>query len=350
MLRAFHVSLIGAASRWLRNKPAGSITTWEGGQYRAAGLGFYQRNNGNSSYPTRRDSMEESLSIFMIESAKRHEENSNIIKEIRASSDATIRSQGASIKTLELQIGQMSKVLQERGFRSLHSSTENNPKDQVKLISTATTDLHEIRHMDHGSYAVSRPHHIFVFPKTTSFPRRLHNYCCYDLVEAHGVNILDTYNNNLPLKENDLRSFTLSFLINNTCFNKAFVDLEASVSVMPLSTYTTLSLGNLTHTRMTIELADRTIKQPKGIASNVLVGIGKFVFLVDFVILDVPEDDDVPLILGRPFLSIAHVKIDVYKRKDLAEMKFDLKKNVLKIDQSVELSRVLAALFDDDLW
>ncbi|GKD02115.1 hypothetical protein Tco_1177089 [Tanacetum coccineum] len=66
---------------------------------------------------------------------------------------------------------------------------------------------------------------------------------------------------------------------------------------------------------MTIELADRTIKQPKGIAANVLVRIGKFVFLIDFVILDIPKDNDVPLILGRPFLSTTHVKIDIYKRK-----------------------------------
>ncbi|GJZ09138.1 hypothetical protein Tco_0543421 [Tanacetum coccineum] len=53
-----------------------------GGQYRAAGPGFYQRNNGNSSYPDRRPSLEESLTKFIAESAKRHEENSNIIKEI----------------------------------------------------------------------------------------------------------------------------------------------------------------------------------------------------------------------------------------------------------------------------
>ncbi|GKC54822.1 gypsy/ty3 retroelement polyprotein [Tanacetum coccineum] len=64
------------------------------GQYRAAGLGFYQRNNRNSSYPDRRQTLEESLTKFMAESAKRHEENSNIIKEIRASTDAAIRNQG----------------------------------------------------------------------------------------------------------------------------------------------------------------------------------------------------------------------------------------------------------------
>ncbi|GKD35944.1 retrovirus-related pol polyprotein from transposon TNT 1-94 [Tanacetum coccineum] len=64
-----------------------------------------------------------------------------------------------------------------------------------------------------------------------------------------------------------------------------------------------------------VELADRTVKYPKGIPENVLVGIGKFVFHVDFIILYMPEDVKVPLILGRPFLSTAHAKIDVFKRK-----------------------------------
>ncbi|GJZ06671.1 putative reverse transcriptase domain-containing protein [Tanacetum coccineum] len=84
---------------------------------------------------------------------------------------------------------------------------------------------------------------------------------------------------------------------------------------MPLSTYLNLGLGELAHTKLTVELADRTVKYPKGIAENVLVGIGKFTFPVDFIILDMPEDIKVPLILGRPFLSTARAKIDVYKRK-----------------------------------
>ncbi|GJW44526.1 hypothetical protein Tco_0073325 [Tanacetum coccineum] len=96
-------------------------------------------------------------------------------------------------------------------------------------------------------------------------------------------------NNSIPRKEKDLGSSTLPCFINNACFNNALVDLGAS-------------------------LADRTMKYPKGIAENVLVGIGKFVFPVDFIILDMPEDIKVPLILGRPFLSIVRAKIDVYKR------------------------------------
>ncbi|GJX73360.1 hypothetical protein Tco_0311955 [Tanacetum coccineum] len=121
---------------------------FQGGGYRATAPGFYQRNNANPSYQERRQSMEETLSKFMSESAKRHEENSNLIKEIRASTDAAIRNQGASIKTLEIQIGQMSKVLQERGFGSLPSSTETNPRDHVKSISTIVeADSYPIRHM-----------------------------------------------------------------------------------------------------------------------------------------------------------------------------------------------------------
>ncbi|GJY43645.1 hypothetical protein Tco_0431858 [Tanacetum coccineum] len=84
---------------------------FQGGGYRATTLGFYQRNNANPSYQEQRQSMEETLSKFMRESAKRHEENSNLIKEIRASTDAAIRNQGASIKTLEIQIGQMCKSI-----------------------------------------------------------------------------------------------------------------------------------------------------------------------------------------------------------------------------------------------
>ncbi|GJY78543.1 homeodomain-like protein [Tanacetum coccineum] len=84
---------------------------------------------------------------------------------------------------------------------------------------------------------------------------------------------------------------------------------------MPLLTYLNLGLDELAHTRLTVELADRTVKYPKGIAENVLVEIGKFTFPVDFIILDMPKDIKVPLILERPFLSTARSKIDVYKRK-----------------------------------
>ncbi|GKF75660.1 hypothetical protein Tco_0225104, partial [Tanacetum coccineum] len=66
---------------------------FQGGGYRATALGYYQMNNANPSYQERRQSMEDTLSKFMSESAKRHEENSNLIKEIRATTDAAIWNQ-----------------------------------------------------------------------------------------------------------------------------------------------------------------------------------------------------------------------------------------------------------------
>ncbi|GKD28630.1 hypothetical protein Tco_1239408, partial [Tanacetum coccineum] len=74
-------------------------------------------------------------------------------------------------------------------------------------------------------------------------------------------------------KRRDPRSFTLPCFINNFCIDNALVDLGASVSVMPLSTYLNLGLGELAHTKLIVELADMTVKYPKGIAENILVGI-----------------------------------------------------------------------------
>ncbi|GKF47884.1 hypothetical protein Tco_0141135, partial [Tanacetum coccineum] len=137
----------------------------------AEGPSFYQRNNGNSLYPDQRPSLEELLTKFMAESAKRHEENLNIIKEIRASTDAAIRNQRASINTLEIQIRHMSKVLQERGFGSVPSSTKTNPRDQIKSISTAKANFSEIRRIGCGPYTVSGKQNMSVFSKIVSFPR-----------------------------------------------------------------------------------------------------------------------------------------------------------------------------------
>ncbi|GJU97072.1 mitochondrial proton/calcium exchanger protein-like protein isoform X1 [Tanacetum coccineum] len=269
--------------------------------------------------------MEDTLSKFMSESAKRHNENSNLIKEIRATKDSAIRNQGASIKTLEIQIGQMSKVLQERGFGSLPSSTETNPRDQVKSISTTIeADSYSIRRIGSSQYAVSTGQNSKLLYKsrqmTIPFLSRLDNHYCDEEEGNYGPKFTEAYgashiNDTIPQKEKDPGSFTLPCFINNTCFDNALVDLGASVSVMPLSTYLNLGLGELAHTRLTVELADRTVKYPKGIAKNVLVGIGKFTFPADFIILDMLEDMKVPLILERPFLSIARAKIDVYKRK-----------------------------------
>nr|GEZ40287.1 reverse transcriptase domain-containing protein [Tanacetum cinerariifolium] len=93
----------------------------------------------------------------------------------------------------------------------------------------------------------------------------------------------------------------------------ALADLGASINLMPLSICKKLRLPTLNDTKMVLELADRTISKPTGVAENVFVKVGKSYFPADFVILDFVADPHVPLILGRPFLSTAHALIDVYE-------------------------------------
>nr|GFB02586.1 reverse transcriptase domain-containing protein [Tanacetum cinerariifolium] len=95
----------------------------------------------------------------------------------------------------------------------------------------------------------------------------------------------------------------------------ALTDLGASINLMPFSIWKKLRLPTLNDTKMVLELADRTISKPTGVAENVFVKVGKFYFLADFVILDFVADPRVPLILGRPFLSTAHAIINVFERE-----------------------------------
>ncbi|GJZ42047.1 reverse transcriptase domain-containing protein [Tanacetum coccineum] len=93
---------------------------------------------------------------------------------------------------------------------------------------------------------------------------------------------------------------------------KALFDLSASIKLMPLSVWKKLGLPELISTQMTLELANRDICTPKGIARDVFVPVGKFTFPADFVIVDYESDPRVPLILGRPFLRTARALIDVH--------------------------------------
>nr|GFA44694.1 reverse transcriptase domain-containing protein [Tanacetum cinerariifolium] len=93
---------------------------------------------------------------------------------------------------------------------------------------------------------------------------------------------------------------------------KALADLGASINLMPLSVWKKLGLPDLIPTRMTLELANREIYTPDGIARDVIVPVGKFTFLADFVVVDYESDLRVPLILGRPFLRTARALIDVH--------------------------------------
>nr|GEW19192.1 reverse transcriptase domain-containing protein [Tanacetum cinerariifolium] len=95
----------------------------------------------------------------------------------------------------------------------------------------------------------------------------------------------------------------------------AMADLGVSINLMPLSIWKKLSLPELKPTRMTLELADRSITHPKGVAEDVFVKVGKFHFSTNFVVVDFEVGTRVPRILGRSFLRTGRALIDVYKEE-----------------------------------
>ena len=116
------------------------------------------------------------------------------------------------------------------------------------------------------------------------------------------------------VKYKDPGSPTISVNIGGTCIDKSLLDLGASVNLLPYSVYKQLGLGVLKPTNITLSLADRSVKIPKGIVEDVLVKVDKFYYPVDFVVLDTEPIENgpnhVPIILGRPFLATANAIIN----------------------------------------
>ncbi|CAM8905466.1 unnamed protein product [Rhodiola kirilowii] len=115
----------------------------------------------------------------------------------------------------------------------------------------------------------------------------------------------------MPPKLKDSGSFSIPCDIGGLTIRRALCDLGASVSIMPYSLYAKLNLGDLCPTNISIRLADRSCRLPKGILKDVPVRVKNIYIPADFVMLEISEDTDIPIILGRPFLYTARVVIDM---------------------------------------
>ncbi|XP_073304563.1 uncharacterized protein [Primulina huaijiensis] len=121
--------------------------------------------------------------------------------------------------------------------------------------------------------------------------------------------------NKIPPKLKDPWSFYIPCMIGDVVFHKALCDLSAIINLMSLSIFRKLGLGVPKPTRMSLQLADRSVKYLQGVIEDVLVKMDKFIFPTDFVVLDREEDMEMPLILGRLFLATGKALIDVQEGK-----------------------------------
>nr|GEV39616.1 reverse transcriptase domain-containing protein [Tanacetum cinerariifolium] len=187
-------------------------------------------------------------------------------------------------------------VYRPPGSRSLPSNTVANPNGELKAITTRS------------GIVLDGP----------TVPPTIINPEVDELVEETltDSNLSEYTIKKLPKKLEDPGKFLIPCGFSELkC--KALADLGASINLMPLSVWKKLGLPELISTRMTLELANRAICTPAGIARDVFVSVGRFTFPADFVIVDYESDPKIPLILARPFLRTTRALIDVHESINL---------------------------------
>nr|GEV21174.1 DNA-directed DNA polymerase [Tanacetum cinerariifolium] len=230
-------------------------------------------------------------------------------------------------------------------FGTLPSNTVPNPKGEMKAVTTCSglayegpsiptnsplekvveQNTEEIMDKEHSTFqgsttqfqplvvpiSILEPNVPRTQPKPTiPYPSRLNDQKLpkVPLNENYSAMLLKK----LPEKLRDLGKFLIHCDFHGMDVCHALADLGASINLMPLSIWKKLSLLELTPTRMTLELADRSITRPKGVAEDVFVKVGKLHFPTDFVVVNFEADPRVPLILGSSFLRTSRALIDVY--------------------------------------
>ena len=136
-------------------------------------------------------------------------------------------------------------------------------------------------------------------------------------IEERNIELEDRYNalirKSLPKKFKDLGSFNL---LVSTCalfVDNVLLDLGARINLIPLVMLRKIGDLEVQPIKMQLQLADRSIKYPYGVVEDVLVKVDKFMFPVDFVVMDIKEYEEVPLVLGRPFMKTVRIIVDVDK-------------------------------------
>ncbi|XP_050895825.1 uncharacterized protein LOC127102501 [Lathyrus oleraceus] len=235
-------------------------------------------------------------------------------EETRTNQKTTI----ASIKNLEVQMGQIAQQLASNSQApgTLPSSTvtnlqEHNNVNTVVTRSGKSTEENSVEEdgfleVDLEIKETKDPDEEVVLPPVNEkekVPKPVIKLPYPPSAILQGMKI--------PVKKKDMGSVNIPCTIGDRKFKKALIDLAASVSLIPLSIYKKLGICTVQDTRMTLQFANRSVRRPYGIVEDVLVKIDKFIFLVDFVILEMPEDEEIPLILGRPFLETGWCMIDI---------------------------------------
>ncbi|GJV51450.1 homeodomain-like protein [Tanacetum coccineum] len=305
---------------------------------RTSEISYNKSSPKSNIYPT---NLKDTFEYYLKESCKRQDFVNEWMKKFIINTEINLKNHYSSIKRLEENVNHLVQLISTHNLTNQECAIKLKPAREKPTLKVET-------------FAEKVRRHIL---KENVFTFKLNARCSAIL------------QNELPPKEKDPGSLILPCAIGTTTISNALADLGASISIMPFSLFKRSGLGNPKPINMVIEMVDRSMQSPKGIVENVLVQINKFIFPVDFIILDIVEDDKVPIILGRPMLATAHTRIDVFGKKISLEVgtkqiTFDIKERespfvissvcvinnlseVNKFDEHRDLEELL--LSDDDL-
>ncbi|XP_073120635.1 uncharacterized protein [Henckelia pumila] len=260
-----------------------------------------------------------------------------IIMKYVASTETWLQYQEAMLRKLKTWLSQIATQLSTRPIRALPSNTEKNPRDMnvIMVITRSQSEVGENNVDGKETLQPStdkkkedKPNSTESLPtgKKSKVLAKMPSYAKFlkeilsnkrKLVDFETIKLSEECSailqNKLPPKLKDPGSFSIPCTIGKSFFSKALCDLCASINLMPCSCFQKLGIGEVRPTTISLQLADRSIKYLRGIVEDVLVKVDKFIFPVDFVVLDMKEDLEIPLILGRPFLANGKSLIDVHK-------------------------------------
>ncbi|XP_058727136.1 uncharacterized protein LOC131598568 [Vicia villosa] len=239
----------------------------------------YQHNN-NASYGQNRPNQYQSYT--QPDKLSKIEDTLNQFMQL---SMANQKNTDASIRNLETQVGQIAKQLSEQQRGTFSATTQVNPKETCNAITTKADDIVQNKIGENSKGIVVEKN------------------------QEKGKRKEEEENNADP------GQVTLPITIGHLYFDNALVDLGSSVNLLPWSTMRKIEDLHLSHTTMKLQLADKSTTKPIGVMKDVKIKVEGFQCSTDFVVISMNGNEDSPPILGRPFIKMARMMIDVDERK-----------------------------------
>ncbi|XP_070004639.1 uncharacterized protein [Nicotiana sylvestris] len=284
--------------RFSWSSPEGTTNAWQQNNSRFQGALGFQNQQRLQFQPqqSNQSGLEDLIKSFIVQTEERLDAHGASIKEL-----------GTGLRNLEGQVGQIANILSERILGTLPADIEKNPKETLRLKRKSGKEL-KIED-DKKTEKKKARRELRKRRRKLQEGRNL-------MISIPNASLCKALEEDPYKEEKDRRDLsseahrTLLTLIN-------LYLIGTSIKLVPLSIYKKLEkdIGEIRSVPISLQLADQTTITPECIVDDVLVRVDKFVFPIDFIVVNTEENKEVPLILEKPFLAMVRAILDIHDRK-----------------------------------